>query len=319
MALDGLIRAYARKMRSLPANTAHRIISMPSIQRRRETQYLKSLDAHASALPDLTGLDARIREGLRQDGIFVTSLEELGMPGSANMFETARRMVTDYASEAHARAAAGEKYLMLPGAQVMMQPTLFTWGLADRLLNIAESYLGLPPAYDGMALVYSVADGKEEATRRWHRDREDRRMVRIGIYLNDVDADGGPFELDRRGRTALRADDPDAIRSCPGPAGTVIFADTGRCLHRGRPAARRRTLIHLPSQEGALTKTSWGDSASSARRATTSCASPSARSRARERPWMASAAASQSAQSGAGRIRWVSVQPSSPAQPTSIG
>ena len=243
MALDGLIRAYARKVRSLPANTAHRIVSMPSIQRRRETQYLESLDAHASALPDLTGLDARICEGLRQDGIFVTSLDALGMPGSSEMFETARSMAMDYAAEAHARAAAGEKYLMLPSARVMMQPMLFTWGLADRLLNIAESYLGLPPAYDGMALVYSVADGKEEATRRWHRDREDRRMVRIAIYLNDVDAGGGPFELDRRGRDARQADDPEAIRSCRGPEGTVIFADTGRCLHRGKPADRDRMAI----------------------------------------------------------------------------
>jgi len=243
MALDGLIRAYARKVRSLPANTAHRIVSMPSIQRRRETQYLESLDAHASALPDLTGLDARICEALRQDGIFVTSLDALGMPGSSEMFETARSMAMDYAAEAHARAAAGEKYLMLPSARVMMQPMLFTWGLADRLLNIAESYLGLPPAYDGMALVYSVADGKEEATRRWHRDREDRRMVRIAIYLNDVDAGGGPFELDRRGRDARQADDPEAIRSCRGPEGTVIFADTGRCLHRGKPADRDRMAI----------------------------------------------------------------------------
>jgi hypothetical protein len=243
MALDGLLRAYARKVRSLPADTAHRIVSMPSVRRRLETRYHESLNAHASALPDLTGLDARICEGLRQDGIFVTSLQELGMAGSAEMFETARRMAVEYAPKAHRRAAVGEKYLMLPGAQVMMRPALFTWGLADRLLNIAESYLGLLPAYDGMALVYSVADGKEEATRRWHRDREDRRMVRIAIYLNDVDAGGGPFELDRRGRDALQADDRDAIRSCPGPAGTVIFADTARCLHRGRPAYRDRMAI----------------------------------------------------------------------------
>jgi hypothetical protein len=243
MDLGGLIRAYSRKVRSLPADTAQRIVSMPSIQRRLETLYHQSLDAHASALPRLTGLDARICEGLQRDGIFATSLQDLGLAGSADMFETARRMVADYAPEAHRRARLGEKYLMLPGAQVMMQPRLYTWGLADRLLNIAESYLGLPPAYDGMALVYSVADGKEEATRRWHRDREDRRMVRIAIYLNDVDADGGPFELDRRGPDALQADDPDAIRSCPGPAGTVIFADTGRCLHRGRPATRDRMAI----------------------------------------------------------------------------
>jgi hypothetical protein len=237
------IRAYARKMRSLPANAAHRIVSMPSIERRLESHYHRSLRRHASLLPKLSGLDARICEGLERDGIFVTSLEELGLPASREMLETARQMACDYAPRAHARAARGEQYLMLPAAQVMMEPVLFTWGLEDRLLNIAEAYLGLPPAYDGMAVVYSVADGKEEATRRWHRDREDRRMVRIAIYLNDVDVGGGPFELDRRGRDALQADDPAAIRTCPGPAGTVIFADTARCLHRGRPAVRDRMAI----------------------------------------------------------------------------
>ena len=165
MAFSGLIRAYVRKVRSLPANIAHRLISIRAIQRRLEKGYHDTLNVHASALPDLTGLDAQICDALRQDGIFVTSLETLRMPGSREMLETARQMAADYAPEAHRRAGAGEKYLMLPSAQVMMQPLLFTWGLADRLLNIAECYLGLPPAYDGMALVYSVADGKEEATR----------------------------------------------------------------------------------------------------------------------------------------------------------
>ena len=236
-------RGYARKLRSLPAHTAHAILSIPPIQRRLDTQYELDLHAHASALPDLSGLDQRICEGLRQDGIFVTSLHELGVPGSVDMFRIAHRMAADYAPEARRRALAGETYLMVPGAQTMMEPELFLWGLADRLLNIAERYLGLPPAYDGMALVYSVADSREIATRRWHRDREDRRMVRVVVYLNNVVEDGGPFELDRRGADALSADDPEAIRRCPGPAGTVIFADTGRCLHRGRPAARDRMAI----------------------------------------------------------------------------
>ena len=243
MGLGGRIRAYTRKLRSLPANTAHCVVGLPSIQRRRESQYHDDLNAHAAALPALAGLDARICEGLRRDGIFVTSLEELGLTASTEMFDTARTMARDYAPEANARAARGEKYLMLPAAQLMMKPVLFTWGLDDRLLNIAEAYLGLPPAYDGMAVVYSVADGKEEATRRWHRDREDRRMVRIAVYLNDVGPEGGPFELDRRGADARVPDDPQAIRSCSGPAGTVIFADTGRCLHRGKPADRDRMAI----------------------------------------------------------------------------
>jgi hypothetical protein len=93
-----------------------------------------------------------------------------------------------------------------------------------------------------MTIVYTVAGGKAESTRQWHRDREDRRMVKIAIYLNDVDGDGGPFELDTRGERASDADFA-TVRSCEGPAGTVIFADTARCLHRGRPAKRDRAAV----------------------------------------------------------------------------
>jgi hypothetical protein len=243
MGLNAVRAGWERKLRSFPAWTAHRISRLPAIERARETRYRSRLAAHASELPTLTDLDARICDGLRRNGIFMTSLEALALPGSGDMFSVACEMAADYAPRARERAARGQNFLMVPPAMIMMRPNLFAWGLNDRLLNIAEAYLGLPPAYDGMAIIHTVADAREQSTRRWHRDREDRRMLKIAIYLNDVNADGGPFELDRRGEIALRADDPSAVQSCLGPAGTVIFADTARCLHRGRPAQRDRAAL----------------------------------------------------------------------------
>ena len=243
MVLDALRAGWERKLLSLPAWTAHRISRLPAIERAREARYRSQLAAHAPAVPLLTGLDARICDGLRRDGIFMTSLEALALPGSAEMLSSACELAAGYAPKARERAARGENFLMMPPAMVMMRPDLFAWGLHDRLLNIAEAYLGLPPAYDGLAIIHTVADAREQSTRRWHRDREDWRMLKIAIYLNDVDADGGPFELDRRGEAAMRVDDPSAVQSCPGPAGTVIFADTARCLHRGRPAQRDRAAL----------------------------------------------------------------------------
>jgi hypothetical protein len=243
MALGALVRAYARKIPALPAHAAHRVMSWPPIRSRRDIRYENRLRAHASALPALTGVYARICEGLRRDGIFITSLAELDIPQSSQMLAAAQRLATAYAPEAHKRAAADEKYVMLPAKRVLPYPELFTWGLEDRLLDVAECYLGLPPAYDGMAIVYTVADLANEGTRRWHRDREDRSMVRIAIYLNDVDGEGGPFQFDRCAADRLFPTDPKAVLSCEGPAGTVIFADTGRYLHRGKPAARDRQAI----------------------------------------------------------------------------
>lgn len=127
------------------------------------------------------------------------------------------------------------------------------------MLAIAEAYLGLPIAYDGPSINYTVADGREVSTRKWHRDWEDRRMLKVAIYLNDVDAEGGPFQMVKRtdadrsevngyrydlasdGQMSARlgADFRDAIVSCEGAAGTVIFTDTAHFFHRGKPAVAR--------------------------------------------------------------------------------
>mgnify|MGYP000099513185 CR=1 FL=1 len=129
--------------------------------------------------------------------------------------------------------------------------------MQPRLIAIVEHYLGLPVAYDGLNLFYTIADGRQIGTRKWHRDREDRRMVKIAVYCNDVDAGGGPLQILRRGvidpalessftypvlsqedLEALlgRAPADDEVITCTGRAGTVIFSDTASQYHRGKPA-----------------------------------------------------------------------------------
>jgi hypothetical protein len=110
-------------------------------------------------------------------------------------------------------------------------------------------------------LFHTPADRKELGTRRWHLDREDRRVIKVGLYLHDVDATAGPFEVLRHeiGHTGRKfrlrdylAWDTAALErrlgvpiteqntvSVTGPAGTLLFADTARFYHRGRPAVDR--------------------------------------------------------------------------------
>ena len=155
--------------------------------------------------------------------------------------------------------ARGETFIYLTPEDIVHNPEIFYFGLQDRLLDIAENYIGLTPAYDGVVVNYTVADGKAVSTRKWHRDWEDRRMLKVAIYLNDVDSAGGPFQLvprhetmqdDASGYFYNLADDKDLegrfgadfaqqVVSCEGPAGTVIFADTARFFHRGKPATGR--------------------------------------------------------------------------------
>lgn len=246
----------ALRLRNLPARAALRLCNQPQVRSWLGSRYAKSLDGYRPALPRLTGLDGEIAAALETVGVYRTSLESLQLAGSSALLETAGRLAEDFAPTARALASNGQNFIIVPPADIAANPAIYLFGLQDRLLDIAEAYLGMPVAYDGVAINYTVADGREISTRKWHRDWEDRRMLKIAVYLHDVNEDGGPFqhicrqdtlqndgegyryeladnaELERR----LGRGFADDIVSCTGPRGTVILNDTARFFHRGKPA-----------------------------------------------------------------------------------
>ena len=234
-----------RKLRMLPAKIAHGISKAAPMRCRNERRYRRARVRYQAKTPSLSGIDRHIQEQLENQGVFVTTTTSLALTSSADILDAGRQLALDFATEAHRRSAAGEKFLMVPPAATLARPELFAWGLQDRLLDIVEAYLGLPAAYDGCTILYTVADGDEEAARRWHRDREDRRMVKIIIYLNDVAAqEGGPFQLDPASDASDAAPNCQLpIITCEGPAGTAIFADTARFLHRGEPTSKNDRMV----------------------------------------------------------------------------
>jgi hypothetical protein len=254
------LAAQARWFEDLPARTTLKAFNQRHIRGILGRRHDKALAGHRAAAPKLDGLDARIVEGLENRGLFVTSLEELALPHHDRLVADGVKLAELFAPQARRRAAAGEPFLIVPPAWIVEHsPLLYRWGLQDRLLNIAEAYIGLPPAYDGVTVNYTVADGREVSTRMWHRDWEDRRMLKVAIYLHGVDAAGGPFQIitrqdtsqsDANGYRYQLAKDADLaallgpsfaddIVSCEGRRGTVIFNDTARFFHRGRPAVAR--------------------------------------------------------------------------------
>lgn len=249
-------------MRDFPARSALRLCNHPRIRPMLGLRHSRAVERHRP--PALTGIDARIVDALNRDGIFVTSLAALGLSAHEVLLEQGMHLANRYAAEARMRAARGEPFLYIPPDWLSEHPDFFAFGLQDRLLDIAEVYIGLPPAYDGVCINYTVADGREVATRKWHRDWEDRRMLKVAVYLHGVDAEGGPFQMIKRHDSAQSdalgyrydlASDADLsdrlgqdyhqdIVSCEGEGGTVIFTDTARFFHRGKPAtARDRAAI----------------------------------------------------------------------------
>ena len=208
-------------------------------------------------------------EALQTDGIAVLAFEELfgaelwfQMQDDIVRFigrseEKARRLGDQPASKG---AVIFRRFFMKNSGTVpefgLDSPSLRI-AASDELLGIVNAYSGsltrlqyldnwFTPAYPG-------ASGRI-ASQRWHRDPEDEHVVKLFVYLSDVDEAAGPFEYVRSSTAGGKygdiwrwgvsdrwyppaeeleaAVDPEDRVVVVGPAGTMVLADTGG-FHRG--------------------------------------------------------------------------------------
>jgi len=140
-------------------------------------------------------------------------------------------------------------------------------GVSPPVLDVVNSYLGLRSKLiytDQWYTLPSREDADRIASQRWHRDYNDQHLVKIFIYLEDVDETAGPFEYvpgSARGgqfahewpwrplsETYPPADEferripGDAVQTFTGPGGSVIFCNTSG-FHRGGFATKKRRLM----------------------------------------------------------------------------
>jgi hypothetical protein len=195
------------------------------------------------------GAGRTIVEALRRSGGVVTSLDALGIPKTHEM-----RVAADEIFRAIAGRAAGKGGFVAsaPQEEINRHPALIRWGLDERLLDIVENYISMPVDYRGLTVRRDIMGGDQLETRLWHRDYEDRKIVKIIVYLNDVDRGGGAYEFIPRTHLSIwrvgplagasgRIDEPTmrrvvpekAWQTCSGPRGTVVFSDTCSVYHRG--------------------------------------------------------------------------------------
>lgn len=140
--------------------------------------------------------------------------------------------------------------------------------LDERILRIASEYLGVCPRFR-MYSLHSTILVKPDAgalfSQRWHRDPDDKKILKVFLYLNDVSDEGtGPFTYVKRShlggcwrdffpQTPPVGSYPKAgevesivpesdIKKCLGRAGTMIFCDTSG-LHRGGFSTANRRLM----------------------------------------------------------------------------
>ena len=227
-----------------------------------QPRYQAYLKQYWDCKPPLCDTDQHILEQLTENGIYVTTLEKLAFPGQAMLLEIGKQLFQ--VLEASGKSSQ-VKFQVTPNFSLLKdKKEVFQWGLNSRLLKIAENYIGLPIAYDTCLCNLSINNGIETATRRWHLDNEDRRVLKVIIYLSPVTDEGGPFQsinpehsrqllatvgnrcafLSSQQAKSINQTVMNYLQSVTGPVGTVIFVDTAKIYHRGKPptATPRRAI-----------------------------------------------------------------------------
>lgn len=125
------------------------------------------------------------------------------------------------------------------------------------LLQIAAGFLGCKPTISGVGLRWSFANSNTTSeVQRFHRDMEDWKILRLFIYLTDVDPDSGPHQFVTKshktaGRFRLkpytdayidRRFGRENVATINGPRGTAFLGDMWG-VHRGVPPTQRPRLL----------------------------------------------------------------------------
>lgn len=233
-----------------------RMTNLPMFRAMHERRYQARLADYSAQLPTLSAADDAIVEHLNASHIASRPV----------LVESAVERAAHRAIAWLKANSAEQPVTYLPLTTLAEDTSLFTWGLTEQNLDIAERYIGLPVRYLGMEAKVEHARPAAQANsaRNWHIDVEDRRMIKVIVYLNDVDEHAGPFEYIpaavsdlartkmrwRPGFTFLRDRELAAVvphsdwSRVTGPATTAVYADTSRLIHRVRePRARARYSV----------------------------------------------------------------------------
>lgn len=236
------------------------IDSIPYRQYQSEIAYQVAVEQYSPYLVDISETDLEIVEKIKQEGVFITSLSELGIASSYEFMVAAQNLIP------HINPATYKEQnnyvIHATSQQIMANPMIFLWGLEQRLLNIVENFFALPVAYHGVYLRRDVANNCEIGSRLWHLDKEAKKVLKIIVYLHDMNDNNGPFQYIHPSLTPEIAKSlkykagyicdesmqevisTSEYRSCTGLAGTVVFAATHNIFHRGKiPIASDRFSV----------------------------------------------------------------------------
>ena len=170
------------------------------------------MPSHTLQLPELSSVQERVVDQLRQDGVAIVPFAELF--ADAARWERAAADMAEFVAETEAllpsmshddRVAAFGKAFLVRRYRVKKGEDRPTFGLdnpwvsmgaSPELLGIVNAYRGEPMRLHDVDNWYTVPDAEaaRSASQRWHRDGWENHIVKVFTYFSDVDQDAGPFE-----------------------------------------------------------------------------------------------------------------------------
>jgi hypothetical protein len=160
--------------------------------------------------PALDAVQQRIVDELRREGYATLPFaelvpeqdvwQELAADGEQFRAETEAALAAEASGgDSELRRRPGKEFVVRKYAYGVKIPLDDPWlrlGTNPRLLDVANTYLGLWSKLEYVDLWYTPPAGKDErrSSQRWHRDFNDRHLLKAFIYLVDVDEQTGPLE-----------------------------------------------------------------------------------------------------------------------------
>jgi hypothetical protein len=234
---------------------------------------------HAHQPPVLDETQQRIVERLREEGYATLLFSDLvpdqslwnELEGAANRFvaETEGELAREQEGGGSAlRRRAGKEFVVRQyswGVQLGPDDPWLRAGINARLLDVANAYLELWSKLEYVDVWYTPPAGGDErrSSQRWHRDFNDRHLLKAFLYLVDVDEETGPFEYVPRSAPGGELDrlwpwrplgenyppDGELAKHIDGrsvtftaPKGTLIFCNTAGFHRGGFARAKPRVL-----------------------------------------------------------------------------
>ena len=187
------------------------------------------------------------------------------------------------------RVRAGKEFVVRLhsyGVELGLDDPWFRAVASRRLLDIANTYLRMRSKLEYVDVWYSVPqqEGAERvSSQRWHRDYNDKHLLKVFLYLVDVDESMGPFQYvpdsqpggqyaDAWAWTPLGQNYPteeelesripaSAVHTFLGSKGTLIFCNTAG-FHRGgfsttKPRVLATATYSSPASLASLTERSY--------------------------------------------------------------